>query len=66
MIYLRWKKKWGQVDNKKKEFTIYETVTNRWYVEAETEEQAINDYEYGKDNAYLDKVIDREVMVELC
>tara|TARA_R100000742_G_C4259298_1_gene77135 strand:- start:791 stop:964 length:174 start_codon:yes stop_codon:yes gene_type:complete len=47
-----------------KEFTIYETVTNRWYVEAETEEQAINDYEYGKDNAYLDKVIDREVMVE--
>ncbi len=33
-------------------------------VKAETEEQAINDYEYGKDNAYLDKVIDREVMVE--
>ena len=52
------------MDNKKKEFTIYETVTNRWYVEAETEEQAINDYELEKDNAYLDKVIDREVMVE--
>jgi hypothetical protein len=52
------------MSKKKKEFTIYETITNRWYVEAETKEQAINDYELEKDNAYLDKMIDREVMVD--
>ena len=47
-----------------KEFIIYETVTNKWVVEADNEEQAIDDMEWGRDNAYMHKVTDREVMVE--
>ena len=47
-----------------KEFIIYETLTNKWVVEADTKEQAIDDMEYDRDNAYMHKVIDREVMVE--
>ena len=46
-----------------KTFYIFETISNRWYVEAETKEDAINDYEDEKDNAYLDKVLDREVVL---
>ena len=47
-----------------KEFIIYETVTNKWVVEADTKEKAIDDMEEERDNAYMHKVIDREVMVE--
>tara|TARA_R100001082_G_scaffold12384_2_gene6575 strand:- start:465 stop:614 length:150 start_codon:yes stop_codon:yes gene_type:complete len=47
-----------------KEFIIYETVTNKWVVEADNKEQAIDDMEEERDNAYMHKVTDREVMVE--
>ena len=47
-----------------REFIIYVTVTKKWVVEADTKEQAIDDMEYDRDNAYMHKVIDREVMVE--
>jgi len=47
-----------------KEFIIYETVTNKWIVNADTKEKAIDDMEEERDNAYMHKVIDREVMVE--
>ena len=47
-----------------KEFIIYETVTNKWIVNADTKEKAIDDMEWGRDNAYMHKVIDRDIDVE--
>jgi hypothetical protein len=47
-----------------KEFIIYETITKKWIVDADNKEQAIDDMEEERDNAYMHKVIDREVMVE--
>jgi len=47
-----------------KEFYVVETTTTRYTVQADNEEQAIDDMEYERDTVGYTKVIDREVFAE--
>jgi hypothetical protein len=47
-----------------KDYYVIETTTVRYEVEANSEEQAIDDMEYERDTINYSKVIHREVWVE--
>tara|TARA_R100001594_G_scaffold44395_1_gene76784 strand:- start:722 stop:934 length:213 start_codon:yes stop_codon:yes gene_type:complete len=47
-----------------KEYYVYETTTVGYTVEADSEEQAIEDMEYELDTVIREKVIDRDVWAE--
>ena len=47
-----------------KEYYVYETTTVVYTVEADSEEQAIEDMEYELDTVIREKVIDRDVWAE--
>jgi len=47
-----------------KEYYVYETTTVGYTVEADSEEQAIEDMEYERDTVIRSKVIDRDVWAE--